>query len=164
MLGLFRLKRASPETSLDLIYQIARDRLDHQASRIDALDTKGYALLAAASILVTVIPIIHAPNQSLETHSLVLLALAGLCYLALWTFIAHALWGHKYNFPPDVANLHAGYLDAPPAETKAAIAKRIAEVYPDNHATIEAKAATLRLALIALLAQSLLLVTYSLWR
>ena len=127
------------ERTLDFIYQEARAKVDQQIRQIDALDTKAYALLAAASVIAFA-PALRLELSKLPWYSLGLLAFAGLCYLDLLWSLRSAIRPREYNFPPDPGVLAKHYLGDAPAEVKRVALDTIIDAVKYNKDQINDKA------------------------
>lgn len=145
------------QPSLDLIYQEARAKIEQQNQRVDALDTKGIAVLTAASLIVTVAPAVRLAGLNLNPLQTILLGIAGAAYLVLLGAVLIAVGTRRFNFPPNPTILYQDYLAGDPAAAKLAIVETIAQAYGDNESQVSKKAQALRWSLFFLAVESLAL-------
>lgn len=152
---------SQPET-VDLLYEIAVTKMDQQIRRVDALDTKTIALLAAASVVIAVVATLLT-NQPKTAVAQGLLWLGIICYAALWCATAHALWTRAFDFPPEIGKLYNECLAWTANDIKHLVARAVAEKYTANAALIDVKARWFNYGIVLLLVQSLLLAGAAVW-
>lgn len=149
--------------SLNLVFDLVRERLAQQTALADAMDSKASAVLGAASVVIglavalqAAVPIeqgLSMGNKLVRTLPLVPLLVA--YFVTAWTAY-QAFTVRKYDYAPTPTRL-LDYVRDAEWFTKARVVKAMEVVYEDNATVYGEKAKWLRRSLWALTAQVVVL-------
>lgn len=149
--------------SVSLIYDLIKDRLAEQSSRVDAIDTKAGIVLGTASVVMglvvafqATVPLIHgiAAGQKLIRILLVIPQLDAYC-LAAW--MAYRAFGVRaYDYAPTPTEV-LKYKQEAEWFTRAQVSPAMEAAYTNNETVIADKVRWLRRSLQALIAQVIVL-------
>lgn len=145
--------------SLDVIFDIAKDRLDAQMAVIDGLDTKANFLLGAASVVIglaiafqAAIPLTPGlPVGSRLLHAAPLGPLL-VAYIVTAYLTYRAMAVKKYSYAPD-PDVLLSYLEKPMLQTKEEVARAMVDAHTKNGPAITDKAKWVRRASWLLIAE-----------
>lgn len=135
--------------SLDLIFDLVKDRCAVQMDQADKLDTKAYSIMTSATALISAALILQAvlPALSSSKHisflnevlQLIPLALLLAAYLAVMITAILAYKLRQYSQTPNPMTLYQNYLDKPELYTKAKVLRSTVEDYKENKEEIDKK-------------------------
>jgi hypothetical protein len=138
------------DDTLDLLFELTRTMPERQLADADGLDEKAWQALAAASVVVG-LGALGRPDQP------ILLALAGVAYIAAATSAITCVWPRQYRLTRPADTLWADFWSEKPRDIKHAVVADAASAYSANTHVVAAKRRWLLRALSALLAETVLL-------
>ncbi len=144
------------EPDLNLLYEIARSRLDTQLAFLDSLDTKLGLFLSVGSAILTVAAAIVAVDRTRwSIWAGLALALAIGAFIGVAFFTVTALRGQKWSIGPDVTQVAALlWTEGESAATKSVI-NTLVDLFSRNQSAYDAKVGALAPAAIALVVETL---------
>lgn len=149
--------------SLDVAFDLARERTASQLETVDALDAKANFILTSASVVVATSIAVGGIASAMVSQSWVRvvrilpLFLVALAYIAVVILVYQAYKVRGYERAPKPRILLDDYLHQSDQTTKEDMVRALADVYDTNAHTIESKALWTNRALQALVVQSILL-------
>ena len=158
--------------SLELIFELVKERNAIQMDQADKLDAKAYsvmtsatALISAALILLAVLPTSRPSfssilNGGIEIIPLLLLLLTYLAVMVI-AILAYKLRNYHQTANPNI--LFYKYLDKPQLYTKAKVLRSALDDYNKNEKEINAKIKWNKWAIRALWAETMLFVAFLLF-
>ncbi len=143
--------------SLDLLFELTKERNKIQLEQTDKLDSKAITVLTSATAIVSAALILQAvlqpsPNTSLVYTLLQRLPIALLMIFYLLAMIAGLteLMIRTYKLTPDPSRLYERYLMKHPEYTKAKVYKSMVDDYNVNEDKIEDLVYWIKMAIVAL--------------
>ena len=152
--------------SVELVYEVAKDRAKAQDTQIAGLDTKASFVLTAASLIVggslTILQRVLPPQASPSTTVMLYFGamVAAFLFFAIVHTVIDAYYPQPYSQAPDPQHLAQTYLYDDPTEVKGLIVVAMGQAITDNSTLIEAKAAGVQRALKFLRAEAAWLVIW----
>jgi len=147
--------------SLDLLFDLIKNRLTTQIDQADKLDTKASTIMTSATVVVSaaltlqaVLPTLLRSFSNITVTTflpLLPLSLLALAYLTTMTFGTLAFWIRTYKLTPDPVGLYSSYLYEEEKETKAYVMRSMIEDYSKNEKELDKKVVWNKVAFIALL-------------
>ncbi len=171
---------APPTNSIDVIFDLAKGRIDEQNARITTLDSKAnFGVVSSILLISSAVGLRSAlataqkagPVTDVEIaawklsvagliNCLSVSALALFLVIVFCAFRAYQL--RQYTVVPDVEALLTYYLDTPAADTKKTVTATWCEALGENEKTVTSKVRWTRAVLICLMVQAALLVLMAL--
>lgn len=142
--------------SLDLVFDLTRERLSAQLASVDSLDTKANFVLGSATLLTAAAATVQGLSHYDSAVRFVAIIFAMLLYLAVIFTSFRAYMVRGYHQAPDPTALE-GYMWEQLETTKGTILKEMVGCYNDNKKEIARKVWWLRWALRAFGAEAVLL-------
>lgn len=142
--------------SLDLVFDLTRERLSAQLTSVDSLDTKANFVLGSATLLTAAAATIQGLSHYDSAVRFVAILVAMSLYLAVIFTSFRAYMIRVYHQAPDPAALE-GYMWEQLEPTKGTLLKEMVGCYNDNKEEIARKVWWLRWALRAFGAEAVLL-------
>lgn len=159
--------------SLDLIFDLVKDRSTVQMDQSDKLDAKAYSVMTSATALVSAALVLQAVLPSLqpsphisvfnEVLQLILLVLLLAAYLTVMITAILAYKLRKYYQTPNPIVLYQNYSDKPERYTKAKVLRSVVEDYKKNEEENDDKIKWNKWAIRALWAETILFVAFLLF-
>jgi hypothetical protein len=152
--------------SLDLLYELTKERNQAQREQKDKLDNKAFivltsstAIVSAALVLASVLPTspdasVHGFLQSFFMHVLLVLYCITMC-LGLAELVIR-----NYKLTPDPGRLYDEYLIKPSGHTKAKVYRSMVDDYEVNQEKIAALVFLVKCAIVALWFEILVFVIF----
>lgn len=137
--------------SLDLLFELVKDRIAVQRWQVGGLDNKANFVLGSATALISAALLLQAvliqirsqtawlPSCPLPLHqSLRLLPLLALLVVYLATMLSafFAYIVREYKYPPDLDELYHSYLHREEKNTKLEVLRAMLDVYKENNKII----------------------------
>jgi len=149
--------------SVDVIYELAMNRLDRQFDQIDAIDTKVNVVFGFASLAIGVAAgFVGTTDSGPSPASAALLFSALAVYVLVMMLALTAYMFRRFDYAPLVKQLWLDALFWDPSDTKRQALSNIVEAIEANKERIESKVCFGRAALILLLLE-VILITFSLY-
>lgn len=150
------------QTNIDILYQMAINRLDAQFKRIDGADTKiGVTFVISNAITAALASFIASIQQPVPQFVLIFAILAGIAYVVTLLLLFLAYRGGKWSFNPDIRTLRNICVDSRlrgyPNTVKEWVAAECVRSLDWNSRRLTTKLRRAYFALIAVSAQGLLL-------
>lgn len=155
--------------SLDLLFDLTKERVTVQIDQVDKLDTKASSTVASATALISAALTIQAvlpallqshPQVALKTiMTLIPLILLALTYFVTTIFCLLAYKIRAYNLTPDPVGLY-NYLYEEESVTKAYVMRSMISDYQKNEKEIDRKVTWNKVAFISLLCETVFFITF----
>jgi len=141
-----------------LVLDLARERLQHQLSFADSLDSKIATLFAAGSALVGLLAAVFAlKGDGLDRGSITVLCVALLAYVVLTGVAAGATWPQRWRLGPSVDWAWKRSQEASEDEFLPELISGYMDYWRHNQAGNSVKALALRVAFVAIVAETICL-------
>lgn len=164
--------------SLNLLYELAKERLASQQEQKDILDSKANFILGSATALVSAALVLQAVSQpqhatplpvycivrtNAPLHALPMIILLVMYLIVLFSaFPAYKI--RIYKYAPELEELYKNYLFEDESETKAKVFRAMLTAYRENIITIGNKVLWLKVAFVFLGVEAMALVVYLLYQ
>ncbi len=159
--------------SLDLLFDLIKERLTVQFDQADKLDTKASttmtsatAIIGAALTLQAVLPTLLHSFSDISVNTflpLLPLSLLALTYLITMAFSTLAFWIRTYKLTPDPVGLYRNYLYEDEKETKAYVMRSMVDDYSKNEKELDKKVFWNKVAFTALLTEIIFFLVFLLF-
>lgn len=156
--------------SLELVFDLVKDRHSVQMDQSDKLDTKAYSIMTSATALVSAALVLQAVLPSLQSFpklpitgmilQVIPLALLLATYLGVMVTAIAAYKLRKFYYSPDPDALYQDYLQKSERYTKAKVLRAVIEDYRRNEKEIDRKITWNRWAIRALWTETILFVFF----
>jgi len=147
----------------DVLYDVARDRLNTQLQSVDQLDAKGATIYSFASAVLGFFAALLSLSASPKTSPADLLffgalVFAGLVYIVLIVCVLRAYQvSAKWSFRPDLQTLQSNCATYSSSQMQLWVGRECVHSYVENESLIAQKARHLHTALLLLPAEAILL-------
>jgi len=150
---------AFPATDPDVIYDLARGRVDSQLAAVDGMDAKVSGFFAAGSTLLGIVAAIYAIRpQTFEWGGVVVLSLAVLIWALLAAACLVGLGTRRWEMSPRLDQVYDDYLKYGEREIKWRAVGTLLRLYKMNVPAYKLKTTIARWSPVVLAAESGLLV------
>ena len=155
------------EGSLDLVFDLLKERVASQLAQADGLDSKANNIIVAASALLAAGLVLQGAILTLQTSALTLnftytrpglIVLLGSYLITMFAAIGGGFSIRSFEQIPEPEPFVAHYLTRPVEETKGVVIETQIEVYKTNHRILKSKILTLRIASIGLCVEIVVLI------
>ena len=148
------------QSSPQVFYEVAMNRLDAQMNRMEAIDRKLASLIGFASVIMAIFAAalqLGEPAQS-PPSAIVFLGLAGVIYIALMVFALRAYRFRKWSFRPNLDDLSEHCVKYDDLTMRKWVAQECILSYRKNEETLISKTSDGRNAVRLLFAETTLLI------
>jgi len=132
--------------NLELIYEITKEKMDHQQTRKNALENKASALTAFSGGMFALLMGARETilNYPFSSQILIIISILGFSVSVLQSMIV--IWVKKYRNDPNIEKLAETYLEKSKEETLLQLISNSIGAWKHNETKIERNASVLRFA------------------
>lgn len=148
------------QSSPQVFYEIAMNRLDAQMNRMEAIDRKLASIIGFASVIIAIFAAALQLGKVVQqpVYAIVLLGLAGATYIALMWFALRAYRFRKWSFRPNLKKLDEHCIKYGDSIMRVWVARECLCSYRDNEKKLSAKTSDGRIAMRLLAIETILLI------
>lgn len=148
------------QSSPQVFYEVAMNRLDAQLNRMEAVDRKVASLIGFASVIIAVFAAalqLHGFAQR-SLYTIILLGLAGASYITLIAFALRAYRFREWDFRPNLKKLDEYCMKYGDSTMRQWVARECLRSYTDNEKKLFSKTSDGRKAMWLLAIETTLLI------
>ena len=135
--------------SLDLIYEISRDKLKHIHEIVEAQERKAAIFITAISVILATIYFLYPKEMEVTFWKFSFFVIMDITIvvaaLGIW-FCIKVLQVRRYSVPPKISALRDFYIHEDPEKTKDQVVANLEEAVSKNEEILESKAQSLEKA------------------
>ena len=148
------------QSSPQVFYEVAMDRLNAQMNRIEAIDSKLASLIGFASVIIAIFAaaLQFGGFAQWPLYAIILLGLAGASYICLVVFAIRAYRFMKWDFRPNLDKLGEYCMMYDDPAMRNWVAQECLRSYRDNEKTISSKTSDGRKVMWLLVTETTLLI------
>ena len=151
---------ADSQSSPQVFYEVAMNRLDAQMNRMEAIDKKLASLIGFASVIIAIFAAALQLGQVAQPPlcAIVLLGLAGATYIALIVFALRAYRFREWDFRPNLKKLDEHCTKYDDSTMRQWVARECLRSYEENEKKLASKTSDGRKAMGLLAVETSLLI------
>lgn len=148
------------QSSPQVFYEVAMNRLDAQMNRMEAIDRKLASLIGFASVIIAIFAaaLQFGGFAQRSLYAITLLGLAGATYIALMVFAIRAYRFREWDFRPNLKTLGEHCVKYGDSIMRGWVARECLRSYTDNEKKLSSKTSDGRKVMWLLATETILLI------